>query len=292
MNHDQTTLAQAFHQLHAGAEPLMLPNAWDVASARVIENAGAKAVATSSAAMAWALGYPDGEQMPLDELLGACRRIAEAISVPLSVDIERGYGVDAEETGGLVGALLQLGVVGINIEDGKDPATGQLADSRLLVQRIACIRAVAEHRGVGLFINARTDTYLAKELSGEARFEETLKRALAYVQAGANGIFVPGLADAGEIRRLAALLPVPLNVYAGYPGAPDAATLRGLGVRRISLGCGTMQAVLAHLARIAQEALVEGRYDTMSDHMLSVGEANGLFAPSSPREVAQQRRLA
>lgn len=289
MNHDQTTQAQAFHQLHAGAEPLILPNAWDVASARVIEHAGAKAVATSSAAMAWALGYPDGEQMPLDELLAACRRIAEAVSVPLSIDIERGYGVDAEETGGLVGALMQLGVVGINIEDGKDPATGQLADSRLLAQRIACIRAVAEHRGIALFINARTDTYLSKELSGEARFEETLKRALAYVSAGANGIFVPGLADADEIRRLAELLPVPLNVYVGYPGAPDAATLRELGVRRISLGCGTMQAVLSHLARIAREALVEGRYDTMGDHMLSVGEANGLFEPGV---ASEQRRRA
>lgn len=292
MNHDQTARAQAFHQLHAGPEPLMLPNAWDVASARIIENAGASAVATSSAAMAWSLGYPDGEQIPLDELLAACRRIAEAVSVPLSVDIERGYGVDAEDTGGLVGALMQLGVVGINIEDGKDPATGQLAASRLLEQRIACIRAVAEHRGVALFINARTDTYLSKELSGEARFAETLRRALAYVEAGADGIFVPGLADAGEIKRLAGLLPVPLNVYVGYPGAPDAATLKSLGVRRISLGCGTMQAVLAHLARIAHEALVEGRFDTMGDHMLSVGEANGLFAPSAPRIASEQRRIA
>lgn len=292
MNHDQAALAQAFHQLHTGTQPLMLPNAWDVASARIIENAGARAVATSSAAMAWSLGYADGEQMPLDELLAACRRIAEAVSVPLSVDIERGYGLDAEETGGLVGALMQLGVVGINIEDGKDAATGQLSDPRLLVQRIACIRAVAEHRGVALFINARTDTYLSKELSGEARFEETLKRALAYVAAGAHGIFVPGLADAGEIERLASLLPVPLNVYAGYPGAPDAASLHALGVRRISLGCGTMQAVLAHLDRIAREALVEGRYDTMADHMLSVGEANDLFAPPAPGVASELRRLA
>jgi 2-methylisocitrate lyase-like PEP mutase family enzyme len=268
----------------------MLPNAWDLASARIIENAGAKAVATSSAAMAWALGYPDGEQMPWEDLLTACRRILESVSVPVSVDIERGYGSDAEETGGLVGALIQLGVVGINIEDGKDPATGKLADASVLAQRIACIRAVAEHRGVPLFINARTDTYLTSELSGEARFEETRQRALAYIEAGAHGIFVPGLADADEIARLAALLPVPLNIYVGYPGAPDAATLRDLGVRRISLGCGTMQAVLAHLARIAEEALKTGRFDTMGDHMLSVSEANGLFTPSSPRVFRETRR--
>lgn len=292
MSNEQTARAQAFHQLHAGTEPLVLPNAWDAASARVIENAGAPAIATSSAAMAWTLGYPDGEQMTLEDLLTSCRRIADAVSVPLTVDIERGYGNDAEECGDLVGALLQLGVVGINIEDGKDPITGQLADAHVLAQRIACIRAVAEHRGVPLFINARTDTYLTAGLSGEARFEETRKRAMTYVEAGANGIFVPGLADADEIKRLAALLPVPLNIYVGYPGAPDAATLRDLGVRRISLGCGTMQAVLAHLARIAEEALKGGRFDTMGDHMLSVGETNGLFAPSSPRVFREAHRSA
>lgn len=281
MNAEQNARAQAFRQLHAGTAPLVLPNAWDAASARVIENSGAQAIATSSAAMAWALGRPDGEQLPLDDLLTACRRIIEAVDVPVSIDIERGYGTDAEETGGLVGALIQLGAVGINIEDGKDPSTGQLAHPQILAERITCIRAVAEHRGVPLFINARTDTYLTAGLSGDARFKETLERALAYVHAGADGIFVPGLADADEIERLAAALPVPLNVYVGYPGAPDAATLGGLGVRRISLGCGTMQAVLAHLARITEEALMQGRFDLMGSHMLSVGEANGLFARSA-----------
>jgi len=291
MNPEQNARAQAFRQLHGGTEPLVLPNAWDAASARVIEKSGARAVATSSAAMAWALGRPDGEQLPLDDLLTACRRIIEAVDVPVSIDIERGYGHDAEETGGLVGALIQLGAVGINIEDGKDPATGALAHPHILAERIACIRAVAEHRGVSLFINARTDTYFTPGLSGEARFKETLERALAYVDAGADGIFVPGLSDAGEIERLAAALPVPLNIYVGYPGAPDAASLRALGVRRISLGCGTLQAVLAHLARITEEALVHGRFDLMGSHMLSVGEANGLFAPSASR-VSPMRRTA
>lgn len=290
MNASQTALAQAFHQSHAGNEPLVLPNAWDAASARIIEQGGARAVATSSAAMAWALGCPDGEQLALDDLLGACRRIVEAVAVPVSIDIEQGYGDTAEDTAELVGALMQLGAVGINIEDGKDPASGQLADPRRLRERIACIRAVADHRGVPLFINARTDTYLTAALSGEARLQETLARALAYVDAGADGIFVPGLADAGEIERLAAALSVPLNIYVGYPGAPDVATLRRLGVRRISLGCGTLQAVLAHLARITEEALVQGRFDLMGRHMLSVGEANGLFA--SPRAGSSMRRSA
>jgi 2-methylisocitrate lyase-like PEP mutase family enzyme len=291
MNHPQNTRAQVFRRLHDGAETLVLPNAWDAASARVIEKSGASAVATSSAAMAWALGCPDGEQLSLDDLLTACRRVIEAVDVPVSIDIERGYGNDAEETGGLVGALIQLGAVGINIEDGKDPVTGELAHPHILAARIACIRAVAEHRGVHLFINARTDTYLTPGLSDEARFRETLERSLAYVDAGADGIFVPGLAEASDIERLAAALPVPLNVYVGYPGAPDVATLRALGVRRISLGCGTMQAVLAHLARISEEALTQGRFDLMGSHMLSVGEANGLFAPQASG-VSTARRTA
>jgi 2-methylisocitrate lyase-like PEP mutase family enzyme len=282
MNATQAARAHAFHRLHEGATPLVLPNAWDAASARVIEHSGALAVATSSAAMAWALGRPDGEKLTLEELLDACRRIVDVVQVPVSVDIERGYGHDAEETGGLVGALMQLGVVGINIEDGKDAQTGQLADPRVLEQRIACIRAVAEHRGIPLFINARTDTYLTAGLSGEARLRETRERALAYANAGADGIFVPGLANDDDIRRLADALPVPLNVYAGYQGAPDVQTLHALGVRRISLGCGTMQAVLAHLARITREALVDGRFDLMGEHMLTVAEANGLFTRAAP----------
>ncbi|MFC4761852.1 isocitrate lyase/PEP mutase family protein [Dyella koreensis] len=268
--------AELFHQLHAGPAPLMLPNAWDAASARVIENAGAKAIATTSAGMAWALGYPDGEQLPVQELLAACRRVCQVVSAPVSVDIERGYGRDAKETGGLVGALIQLGVVGINIEDGTEPDTQTLVHPGVLCERIACVRTIAQHHDLPFFINARIDTYLSK-LSPEARMEETRKRALAYVDAGADGIFVPGLADAEDIATLVRWLPVPLNVYTGYPGAPVSQALQQLGVRRISLGCGPMQAALAHLGTIAAEALDDGRYDTMGKQMLTTAEANGLF---------------
>ncbi|GLQ93794.1 isocitrate lyase/PEP mutase family protein [Dyella acidisoli] len=281
MNHEQRTRAEHFHQLHAGPTPLMLPNAWDAASARIIENAGAKAIATTSAGMAWSLGYPDGEQMPVQELLAACRRICNVVTAPVSVDIERGYGRDAQDTGELVGALIQLGVIGINIEDGVIPGTQTLSHPSALCERIASARAVARHHDVPLFINARIDTYFSKDLQPEVRLEETRKRALAYVDAGADGIFVPGLANPDEIAALARLLPVPLNIYAGYPGAPSSNELYQLGVRRISLGCGTIQATLAHLASIAAEALNEGRYDTMGKAMLTVAEANGLFKASA-----------
>ena len=289
MNRELKARAELFHQLHAGPAPLMLPNAWDAASARVIENAGAKAIATTSAGMAWALGYPDGERLPVEELLAACRRICQVVSAPVSVDIERGYGRDAEDTGDLVDELIQLGVVGINIEDGTDPGTQTLAHPSVLRERIACVRSIAQQRDLPFFINARIDTYLSN-LPPEARLEETRKRALAYIDAGANGVFVPGLADAEEIATLVRLLPVPLNIYAGYPGAPSAQALQQLGARRISLGCGPMQAMLAHLGAIAAEALDSGHYDTMGKRMLTPAEANGLFSANAhktarPREV-------
>ena len=276
MNREQRERAELFQQLHAGPVPLMLPNAWDAGSARVIESAGAKAIATTSAGMAWALGYPDGEQLPVQELLAACRRVCRVATVPVSVDIERGYGRDAQAAGDLVGALIELGVVGINIEDGTEPGTQTLAPSSVLCERIARARAMAQRHDLPFFINARIDTYLS-DLPPEARLEETRKRALAYIDAGADGIFVPGLAGAEDIARLVRWLPVPLNVYAGYPGAPAAQTLQPLGVRRISLGCGPMQATLAHLGTMAAEALHEGRYDTMGERMWSPAQANSLF---------------
>lgn len=280
MNREQRMRAELFHRLHADPAPLMLPNAWDAASARVIENAGAKAIATTSAGMAWTLGYTDGEQLPLQELLAACRRVCQVVTVPVSVDIERGYGHHAQDTADLVDELIQLGVVGINIEDGTEPGTQTLAHLSVLCERIACIRTIAQRHDLPFFINARTDAYLSK-LSPQARLEETRKRALAFIDAGADGIFVPGLADAEDIATLVQLLPVPLNVYAGYPGAPVSQALQHLGVRRISLGCGPMQATLAHLGAIAVEALDNGRYDTMGERMLTPAEANGLFRASA-----------
>jgi len=285
MHREQKARAEYFHQLHAGPAPLMLPNAWDVASARVIENAGAQAIATTSAGMAWSLGYADGEQMPVQELLAACARICRVTAAPVSVDIERGYGRSAEDVDSLVDALIQLGVVGINIEDGTDPRTQVLTHPSVLCSRIARARTVAKQHDLRFFINARIDTYCTKDVDTATRLEETRTRALAYVDAGADGIFVPGLADLAEIATLARSLPVPFNIYAGYPGAPAAQALGELGVRRISLGCGTMQATLAHLANIASEAITDGRYDTMGKAMLTVAEANGLFTTTDNRSA-------
>jgi len=280
MNREQVARAERFCQLHNGSAPLVLPNVWDAASARIVEQAGAEAIGTTSAGMAWALGYPDGEQLPVHELVAACRRICQAVSVPVSVDIERGYGKDAEGVGRLVDELIQLGVVGINIEDGAVPGTRTLTQSSILSERIAMARTVAQHHGIPFFINARIDTYVVSGWDAAARFEETRLRARAYIAAGADGIFVPGLADLHDIERLSQELSVPLNIYAGYPGASGVEALQRTGAKRISLGCGPMQAALAHLAKIAGEALTEGRYDTMGSNMMSPAEANALFTPA------------
>ena len=167
----QRQRAEAFHRLHAGDGILVLVNAWDAASARLFEQAGSPAIATTSAGMAWSLGYSDGEQVSARDLVEACARICRVVTAPVSVDIERGYGRTPTEVAVNVRALLELGVVGINIEDGLTPGANELALPDILTERIAAIRAVAKEAGVQLFINARTDPYLAPTYDPDARYE-------------------------------------------------------------------------------------------------------------------------
>jgi len=213
-----------FHRLHSGPAPLILVNAWDAASARVIERAGASAIATTSAGIAWSLGYADGERMPADELIAACARICRVARVPVSVDLERGYGDSTQAVRDVAAALIDLGVAGINIEDGTRPGTRELAPPEMLCERIAAIRALDGR----FFINARTDTHIVPWDDPAARFEETLRRATLCAAAGADGIFVPGLSSPEEIEGLSRAVALPVNVYAGYAGAPRPRASRGL----------------------------------------------------------------
>lgn len=270
-----------FHRLHAGPAPLVLVNAWDAASARIVERAGAPAIGTTSAGMAWALGYPDGERMPASELLAATARICRVSGVPVSVDIERGFGDSTQAVCEVVRTLLDMGVAGINIEDGTLPGTRALAPPEILCERIAALRRLDAR----LFINARTDTYFVANDDPAARYEDTLRRAALYTAAGASGIFVPGMAKLEEIAGLAAAVPLPVNVYAGHSQAPSVATLAASGVRRISVGCGPLQAALALVGRIAAEAFDgdEAGFRAMGVQMLPAGEINALFAPPAAR---------
>lgn len=281
----QQQRADTLHRLHHDPHrPLVLVNAWDPASARLLERYSAGVIATTSAGMAWSLGYSDGEQVPRDEFVAACARICRVVGdeVPVSVDIERGFGHTAEEVCALVRALIELGVVGVNIEDGVTPETRRLRPPHELCERIAALRALAAQMDVRVFINARTDAYFAAVDDTASRFDEALQRARLYTAAGADGIFVPGLDKPDEIARFADAIDLPLNIYAGYPGVASVTELAAAGVRRVSLGCGPLQSALGLLSRIADETFALGRYDTMTRGMASAGELNRLFSSAAP----------
>ncbi len=274
--HDRAVSFHRLHQPGAGVI-LVLPNAWDAMSARLIEEAGARAIATTSSGVSWALGRPDGHGLTRDEMIGAVGRVADSVSVPVTADVEGGYGSGTPgDVGETVRRVIGAGAVGINLEDGTGRDTRVLLETARQAERIAAARDAAEAEGVNLFINARVDIYLRQVGAEDARLDETVRRALAYTAAGADGVFVPGVIDAPTIRRLAASVGAPLNVMAG-PGAPNTAELRELGVARVSVGPAITLSVMAHVRRAAVEVLREGTYETLRDGM-PFPEANGLFA--------------
>ncbi|MEU9579799.1 isocitrate lyase/PEP mutase family protein [Streptomyces chilikensis] len=266
-----TDKSELFRSLHTPARPLALANAWDVATARVVEAAGAPAVATTSAGVAWSLGAPDGDRVSRDLVLGVLARIAAAVSVPVTADIEGGYGRNPAEVAETVARVIEAGVVGVNIEDGTRPP-------RALAERIEAAREAARTAGAGLFVNARVDTYLLGLGDPATRLRDTLARARTYVGAGADGVFVPGVTDPRVIEELAAGLTVPLNVMAG-PGAPPVAALGALGVARVSLGPGVAQAAHAVVRRAALGLYGAGGYDGVRQS-LEYPDLNGLFTSS------------
>jgi 2-methylisocitrate lyase-like PEP mutase family enzyme len=256
---------------------LILLNAWDAASAAVFVRAGAQALGTTSAGVAWSAGYADGERMAFADLLRTVSNICRVVTVPVSVDIERGFGADAAEVARNAAAVIDAGGIGVNIEDGVDPATNALWPAHISAQRIAAIRSVANTRGVPLFINARTDVYFLPASEPQRRFEEALERLAQYERAGADGAFVPGLTDPSEIARLAARVALPLNVYAGHAGVPPIAQLTAAGARRISVGCGPLQSLLGQAEEMAREILERGVYDRMLRGALDACNVNELF---------------
>jgi 2-methylisocitrate lyase-like PEP mutase family enzyme len=269
--------AEAFKALHAGPAPLVLLNAWDAASAAVFARAGAPALGTTSAGVGWCAGYTDGERMPFADLVRVVAGIGRVVNVPLSVDVERGFGADAAAAARNVSALIDAGAIGINIEDGIDPATGALRPAGVVAERIAAIRAMAGTRGLPLFVNARTDVYFLPSGHPQRRLEEAADRLRQYARAGADGGFAPGLIDPGTIATLVSRIDLPLNVYAGCAGVPPVAELAAAGARRISVGCGPLQGLLGQAEAMAREILEQGRYDLMLRDALDAGNVNGLF---------------
>ncbi|WP_412147755.1 isocitrate lyase/PEP mutase family protein [Curtobacterium flaccumfaciens] len=264
-----STRAATFHGLHDHpSRPLVLVNVWDAASARLVEDAGATAIATTSAGVAWSLGRPGGNTLTRAEAMDAVARIAASVSVPVTVDIESGYADDADGVVRTVDAVLEAGAVGINIEDGR-------LHPDALADRIGAARRAAERAGVPLFVNARTDVHLAGLVDPELRLAETLERARRYRGAGADGVFVPGVRDVETIRALVESIDAPVNVMAG-PGSPTVSELAGIGVARISLGSAVAQAAYAVARQAAAELLTTGTYDSLAAGV-DYADLNALF---------------
>ena len=263
-------LSQSFRKLHQGPEVLLLANAWDAVTARLIESLGAKAIATTSAGFAWSNGYPDGSAIPEDTLIAAIREIARVIRVPLSIDIEAGYSDDPRTIARLVERILAIGVVGINIEDG-------VGSADLLCEKISAIRDRAVHSGFDVFINTRTDVYLRGIASGGAAIEEVMTRSSRYRGAGCDGLFVPGLSAADAMATISAgIAPMPLNVMA-VPNLPSLDALQKSGVRRLSAGSAIAQAALGRTSHLVSSFLA-GTISEMFDVTADYGAVNRLFA--------------
>ncbi len=256
---EQRERAKAFRELHYQPQILVLPNAWDVASACILVDAGFPAIGTTSSGVSMSLGYPDGERIGRDEMLAAVRRIAGSVPVPVTADLEAGYGSAPEDVAETVRRAIEAGAVGANIEDGTRRAGDPLFEPSLAVERVAAAREAADAAGLDFVVNARTDGFLAPGAAGPAALDESVHRANAYRRAGADSLFVPGVRDAPTIRRLAEEIDGPLNVLAG-PGVPPVAELESLGVSRVSVGGGIARAAITLVARAARELRERGTY--------------------------------
>jgi len=268
---------QDFKKLHDKTNPLLLPNVWDAASARVIESCGFKAIATSSAALAWSLGHPDGEQLPFDELVAAVARIVRIVEIPVSADIESGYATTTDALLENVDKIKKAGAVAINLED-YDQKTGFLFPLEMARERVAKLK---ERFGDSLFVNARTDMYLQEIGGAEERLDAAAERITAFADAGADGVFVPGVSDGPTIAALTASSETPLNILAGAD-TPSVDALRGLGVARVSLGIALARIMLGETRAIGQTLLRTGEFSFAANpRAMSFSEANGLFGNSS-----------
>lgn len=256
---EQAAKAEVLRKLHTSGTILVLPNVWDVASARLVEKAGAKAIATSSAGIAFSLGYPDGQRISSAEMVDQVERIAQAVALPVSADFEAGYGESVASVVSNVQAVIRAGAVGINFEDGKGHDVAALESLEAQMEKIKAIREAAASMGMALVINARTDVYLSKVGEPETRFDHAVHRANAYRDAGADCLFVPGVLDAETIGRLTRSIRGPVNILAG-PGCPSIPELQKLGVARVSVGSKPFCAAMDRMQHIAREMLESGTF--------------------------------
>ncbi len=271
----QTERAARFAALHRGARTFVLPNAWDAASALLFQAAGFPAVATTSAGLAWSLGYRDGEALPVSALVAAVERIVAVLEVPLSVDMESGYGRTPEEVAEAVLAVAGAGAAGINLEDADRSGAAPLREVGLQVEILRAAKEAGRAAGLPLFVNARTDVFWKGLGEGADRLARTLDRLRAYVAAGADGVFVPGLKDPADLAAVTAGVEAPLNVLA-MPGLPPVPELGKLRVARLTVGSGAMRSLYGKLRRIAAELQGPGTYGSLMEDAIAGPEMQAL----------------
>lgn len=271
--------AEELRRLHYELKILVLPNAWDVTSARLLEEMGFPAIATSSAAIANSLGYADGQHISRHEMLEVVARIASAVQVPVTADMEAGYARSAEEMEDTARALVEAGAVGLNLEDSSEDES-VLLDLPAYLDKLQAIRAVSKASAVHIVINARTDAYWWKGAQPGTRLTETVHRANAFREAGADCVFVPGLYDPSDIAHLRQESPGPINILA-TPNTPPIPELQKLGVARLSFGSGAYRTAIGAFRKLVQEAIASGTYTFMSEIAVTGAQNNALHQRKS-----------
>lgn len=271
----QRAKAAAFRDWHRGPKILVLPNAWDCVSARLFEQAGFPALATTSGGIAAVLGYPDGQQVPASEMLAMVRRIAETVAVPVTADLEAGYGKTVAEVAECMRQAIGVGIVGANLEDSSGADHG-LADLGYQTELIKAIRQVATAWEIPFVLNARVDVYLHGTGDESDRFAEVVRRAQAYCDAGADCVFLIGLKNRETIARLVSEIGCPMNIMVG-PGTPTVEELEQLGVRRVTFGTGLMRSTLPSIRQMAQELRASGGCAAMAQTEFTHAAVNQLF---------------
>ena len=274
---EQANKAELFRAMHSGPPLLVLPNAWDAISARIVVAAGFHAIATTSGGVAWALGYADGEAAPWDEVVAATARIVRAVAAPVTADIEAGYGATPEAVGRSIGDIIAAGAIGVNLEDGLKTGSPPIRSVSDAAARIRAAREAGRAAGVPIVINARTDLYIKNIGDGESRFAEAVARGRAYLAAGADCFYPIGLRDTDTMRRLVEALDAPININV-RAGSPGVAELEALGVKRASTATAIPLMAMGLVRQLAEQLRATHRFDALNPAMTHP-EAQLLLAP-------------
>ncbi|MGE7762506.1 isocitrate lyase/PEP mutase family protein [Peribacillus sp. NPDC097895] len=278
----QTKKFHTFQQLHSQSSTFVLPNAWDASSARIFQESGFKAIGTTSAGMAISLGYSDGGNLPFEKLIDSLKMIVDSVHVPVTADIEFGYGTSIEEVVENVRQILSTGVVGINLEDGTGNPEDPIFDSSLQAEKITAIKEMTRSLNIPLFINARTDLYWLNIGDPLTRLQSAINRAKTYQKAGADCIFIPGVKNMDTIEKLRREISCPINLLAGAD-TPSLNQLSEIGIERVSSGSAPFRATVSLLKKISDDIINQGNFQRMIDDVITYNDVAELLKPCTDK---------